>query len=196
MRQQGRVQDWNDARGFGFIAPEGGGQRIFVHISAFPRGQRPVTDERVSYVQSRDGRSRPRASEVRYVGVRQARPRTGRGLGAVASAATFFLGLVAALVVLGFVPTVFLAAYLVLSAASFGLYRADKAAARRGQRRVPESTLHALDLLGGWPGGLVARHAFRHKTTKQPFRTVFWVTVLANCAAFTWLMLGLPVTPS
>lgn len=80
-------------------------------------------------------------------------------------------------------------AYLLLSGISFTMYRADKsAAAVSGRRRTPESTLHTIDLLGGWPGALVARHVFRHKTVKQPFRTVFWLTVVVNCAALAWLV--------
>jgi cold shock CspA family protein len=47
--------------------------------------------------------------------------------------------------------------------------------------------LHALAFAGGWPGALVARHTMRHKTIKQPFRTMFWATVLLNCLLLTWL---------
>lgn len=39
-----------------------------------------------------------------------------------------------------------------------------------------------LAVLGGWPGALAAQQALRHKTRKQPFRTVFWLTVVVNCA--------------
>lgn len=53
--------------------------------------------------------------------------------------------------------------------------------------RYPESTLHALSLIGGWPGALFARHTFRHKTQKRPFVFVFWTTAAVNVAAVYFL---------
>jgi len=41
--------------------------------------------------------------------------------------------------------------------------------------------------MGGWPGALVAQQKLRHKTKKQPFRTVFWATVVMNCGVFIYL---------
>lgn len=85
-----------------------------------------------------------------------------------------------------------LGAYVVLSAGSFAFYGWDKAAARRGGRRTPELTLHLLALAGGWPGALLAQSVFRHKTKKQPFRSIFWCTVVVNCAALAWTVMELP----
>lgn len=81
-----------------------------------------------------------------------------------------------------------LAAYAVLSGTAFLMYRADKSAAVQGRRRTPESTLHTIDLLGGWPGALIARRVYRHKTKAQPFVTVYWLTVLMNVLALLWFM--------
>ena len=78
--------------------------------------------------------------------------------------------------------------YAALSIVLFALYGLDKAAARRGGRRVPEVTLHLIAVAGGWPGALAAQRVFRHKTVKQPFRTVFWGTVVVNSAALAWLL--------
>ena len=70
------------------------------------------------------------------------------------------------------------------SVLTFLTYAFDKSAARRGAWRTPESTLHLLDLAGGWPGALLAQQLLRHKSSKQSFVAVFWLTVMANITAF------------
>ena len=84
------------------------------------------------------------------------------------------------------------AAYAGLSLVALVLYRADKRAAQRGEWRTRESTLHLVALLGGWPGALAGRRLFRHKTRKQPFVTVLWLTVVTNCAGAAVLLLAAP----
>lgn len=50
MRQEGRLKKWNDERGFGFITADRDGSDFFVHISAFPPGERnPKIGERLSF---------------------------------------------------------------------------------------------------------------------------------------------------
>jgi cold shock CspA family protein len=67
MEQQGRLTQWNDARGFGFITPLSGGARIFVHISQFQqRNRRPCLNDQLTYSIGRDEQGRLRAKEVRY----------------------------------------------------------------------------------------------------------------------------------
>ena len=73
-----------------------------------------------------------------------------------------------------------------LSAVGFALHGWDKWRAKRGGRRVPEAGLHLVELLGGWPGALLARRLFRHKTAKVSYRVVFWVCAAANLAAVGW----------
>jgi cold shock CspA family protein len=73
MRYQGRITDWKDDRGFGFITPNGGGAKVFIHVSALSSGQpRPAGNELVTYELVNDGRKGPRAENVAYVGSRQA----------------------------------------------------------------------------------------------------------------------------
>ena len=58
MRTHGTLTRWNDARGFGFIAPALGSDELFVHVSAFPRdGARPHVGELISFeIETRDGK--------------------------------------------------------------------------------------------------------------------------------------------
>jgi uncharacterized membrane protein YsdA (DUF1294 family) len=67
-----------------------------------------------------------------------------------------------------------------LSVFAFFAYRGDKRSAEAGEWRVPESTLHFMSLIGGWPGAFLAQRAFRHKTAKLSFQFVFWVVVLVH----------------
>lgn len=82
----------------------------------------------------------------------------------------------------------YLGGLLLLSALTYGLYAKDKRAARLELRRTPEQTLHWLSLLGGWPGALMAQAQLRHKTQKQPFKTLLWLTIIGHLLAVTVLL--------
>jgi uncharacterized membrane protein YsdA (DUF1294 family) len=81
--------------------------------------------------------------------------------------------------------------YLGASVLCFTLYAADKSAAIQGRQRIPESTLLALGLVGGWPGAIVAQQGLRHKSAKLAFLLRFWVTVVVNVAVFAWVTTGM-----
>ena len=180
-RRAGVLVDWRDERGFGFIAPDGGGPKVFVHVSAFPSGRRPTAGRHVTYVLATDRNGRPAAQDVTYVG-RGPAPSVASGSGPALVVALAYLALVAGLVVEDRLAPWVLGVVAALSVITYGTYVADKKAAQAGRWRVDESTLHVLAVAGGWPGALVARHHVRHKTRKQPFRTIFWMTVLVNVA--------------
>jgi uncharacterized membrane protein YsdA (DUF1294 family) len=63
------------------------------------------------------------------------------------------------------------------SAAAYVAYGLDKQRAEAGEWRISEATLHALEMLGGWPGGFLAQRRFRHKISKPSYLAVFWLTV-------------------
>lgn len=74
---------------------------------------------------------------------------------------------------------------LLLSAVAYWVYAVDKRRAEEGLWRVPEAQLHLLELLGGWPGALLAQRRLRHKCSKGSYQAAFWVIVLAwQFAAF------------
>lgn len=59
----------------------------------------------------------------------------------------------------------------------------DKQRAIAGERRIPESDLLGLALIGGSPGALLARRFFRHKTRKEPFSTQLWIILALQVGA-------------
>jgi uncharacterized membrane protein YsdA (DUF1294 family) len=59
----------------------------------------------------------------------------------------------------------------------------DKQRAMSGQRRIPESDLLGLAMIGGSPGAILARRLFRHKTRKEPFSTQLFVIAVFQVGA-------------
>ena len=92
------------------------------------------------------------------------------------------------LVLLGRLSGLVLLLISVMNAASYWFYAQDKEAAQNGQRRVPENTLHLLSFLGGWPAAWLAQQKLRHKTQKQPFRKIYFCTILFNILLILWLI--------
>ena len=66
----------------------------------------------------------------------------------------------------------------------------DKQRSRAGERRVSESDLLGLALIGGSPAALLARHLFRHKTRKQPFTTQLYAIVALQVMALIGLAIA------
>jgi CspA family cold shock protein len=63
----GTVKFFNETKGYGFIAPDGGGNDAFVHISAVERaGMRSLRqDQRVAYDLQQDNRGKMSAVNIR-----------------------------------------------------------------------------------------------------------------------------------
>ena len=189
MRYQGRITTWQDDKGFGFITPNGGDARIFVHIKSFSnRQRRPAGNEIVTYELKVDDKGRAQAAVVAFVG-EQMLPSSSSGYSIIPPLfACGFLIFVAASAFTGKLPKVVLALYLVASIIAFFAYAFDKSAAKNNRWRTQESTLHLFALVGGWPGALAAQRLLRHKSNKTSFQSVFWGTVFLNCGVFGWLL--------
>jgi uncharacterized membrane protein YsdA (DUF1294 family)/cold shock CspA family protein len=185
-QHRGKITSWKEEKGFGFITPEGGGGDVFVHISSMPDGlRRPPLNADVSYVLSYDKQQRPRAINIRFD-----RDPVTMPIFPALLVALFFLGLAATILVTHTSPLLFIA-YAAVSGFTFMAYGIDKSIAvqneqlapqvRRG-RRTPESSLHILELLGGWPGALVAQWYYRHKNHRTAYQVSYWVMVALNLA--------------
>jgi uncharacterized membrane protein YsdA (DUF1294 family)/cold shock CspA family protein len=196
-RQAGRLSEWHADKGYGFVVPHDGGARVFVHIKAFQvSSRRPAQGDLISYALSTDAKGRANAVDVRFAGQRVAQPpprvrAEPRSKARPIPIPRMTLGLivlaaVVASTALGKLPAIVALLCLAMSVVSYLTYWYDKDVAGTRQRRVSESTLHLLDLLGGWPGALIAQQQFRHKTVKASFQTGFWMTVVLNTAAMAW----------
>lgn len=187
MRYQGKITDWKDDQGFGFITPNGGGKQVFVHIRSFTKKhRRPAGLELVTYEVASDSKGRIHAENVMYVGERLPSNSSSDSSLAFLVIAAFLIFIIAA-VILGKLPNAVVWLYLIASVLAFVAYALDKSAAQKDQWRIKESTLHFLALVGGWPGALLAQKLLRHKSKKQSFRTKFRITVILNCSMLYWL---------
>ena len=78
--------------------------------------------------------------------------------------------------------------YLSASVITFLAYGADKYRSKRDRRRIPERTLHWLELLGGWPGALIAANLFRHKRRKRKYVLILTIIIIFHIGL--WIALA------
>lgn len=188
MRYQGRLTNWNDEKGYGFVTPNGGGDKAFVHIKAFMTTRsRPVDGDIITYEVTRDAKNRLQAKSIRHAGdPKPGLQRESSQISAIIVVAIFLCLLVVS-IVLGKIPVHAIFFYLIVSGITFIIYANDKSAAINNRWRTPESTLHLFGMIGGWPGALIAQRMFRHKSKKREFQAIFWITIIINCAILAWL---------
>lgn len=192
MRKQGKITRWDDERGFGFISWHEDEDSVFVHIKAFMgTSRRPAIGEVVSFELTQGTNGKTRAEKVRFADQPEpqkpttARRRSGKWPMILAS---LFGCFIVASALFNRIPWFVVGAYAAMSLATFFAYALDKSSAKRGAWRTPESTLHMLGLAGGWPGGLAAQRLLRHKSSKQQFLFVFWITVILNIIAVGYVV--------
>ena len=185
MKYQGRIQQWDDAKGYGFVEPNGGGTRAFTHIKAFKqRSRRPVNGDIIIYEVEQDRNGNHRACNISLLKdhkakrLRANKPTSQRKRNIIIL--SIFFGALALLTFSGRLPVMVPIIYGALSMLALLFYGIDKWAAKNDMWRVSEAKLHILSLLGGWPGALLAQQIFKHKRSKSSFMRVYWVTVLVN----------------
>lgn len=188
MPHKGRLATWNDDKGFGFIEPNDGGPRVFVHIKAFEsRSRRPIQGDAVSYETAKDEQRRINAVKAE-LGDGNSRRRTGpKGRAPAIVFSLLFLGALGYLTYIEILHPFLLYWYLGASLIAYAAYANDKSAAQSGRWRTKEATLLLIGLVGGWPGALIAQESLRHKSRKTSFQVLFAISVVLNVVALVWL---------
>ncbi len=147
MRYQGRITNWNDDKGYGFVTPNGGGEKAFVHITAFSNShRRPTESDLITYELATDQQHRLQAGSIRFVGDpnSSSAPSGNKSVGAIF--ATLFCCFVVTVSIIGKLSFAVPFLYAMASTITFMVYAFDKAAAFQNRWRTQERTLHLL----GW----------------------------------------------
>ncbi len=202
MRDQGRLVEWFDDQGYGFIQPDDAAKaRVFLHIKDFTRqGPRPIIGCALEYKAVIDGKGRYRASQVVYLKASQTQTQRAPKPAPHASSghrqrlqpmqiliAAYIIG-VGILSAVGMLPSLLLLFLLLINLICYWCYAQDKEAAQLGRRRIAEQTLHVLAFLGGWPAAWLAQQRLRHKTQKQPFLKIYRLTIVFNLLLLIWMI--------
>ncbi len=178
---RGVVVSFDLRKGFGFIRSPEYREDVFVHVEAVDGRVSLKSGQRVEFVAQPTDR-----------GLRATRVVPGSvGLSPAMSAAGFLIAvLVAVTGALQKVGLGWLGAYLgAIGAATWAAFAWDKHQAGLEARRVRESVLLGLSLLGGSPAAAVAMFMLRHKTSKPSFKLKFALVLVAQALAIGgWLL--------
>lgn len=207
MRDQGRLVEWFDEQGYGFIQPiDHSKDKVFLHIKDFSRqGPRPIVGCALEYAVAVDGKGRYRANQVSYLKADQARasevkmrqakisttatqPSSKSGLAPMQILITLYILAVSGLVLFKLLPGLSLVYLFLINLICYWCYAQDKEAAKLNKRRLSEQSLHLCSFLGGWPAAWLAQQRLRHKTQKQSFLKIYRLTILFNILLLLWIV--------
>lgn len=80
-----------------------------------------------------------------------------------------------------------LAVLLAINALAFWMFYWDKWCAENNHWRISEASLLLVALIGGSAGAITAQQTFRHKTRKEPFRSLLFAIAAVQAAVLVVL---------
>ncbi|ACA85396.1 DUF1294 domain-containing protein [Shewanella woodyi] len=190
MKFKGKLVQWDDVKGFGFIQPLGQQTQVFVHIKSFKyQPRRPQLQDTVTFTLTKDKQGRETAHQAKIIDAKAKAHLLRKTPSQGKFSLLLILSLAASLAMALYhdlLPSFSPLIYLLMSTITFIAYALDKSAARKGRWRTKESTLQLMALLGGWPGALLAQSWLRHKSQKVSFRVTLWCMIVLNSASLYW----------
>jgi uncharacterized membrane protein YsdA (DUF1294 family)/cold shock CspA family protein len=170
-----KVVEWNTDKGYGWL--QWADKRVFLHRRDFSGPRRtPEIGEEVGFILGHDAQGRHCAKNA--VSTR------GQGFGRdLLSLLLLGVLLVLPAMALQRVPVELwkIATYVLsISLVAYMANASDKRRARTRAWRIPEANLHLLELLGGWPGALLAQQWLRHKCSKGSYQFIFWSIIFIH----------------
>lgn len=193
MRVKGKLVKWDNEKAFGFITlinlENSSNKQVFIHKSALSnRTRTPQVNDIITFSLSKDKQGRQCAKNATFTGEKLKKKQAKKiSRFSLYLSSLFFIVIITA-VVLQKLPFALVFTYLLISLITFITYAVDKSKAQGGHWRTPESTLHFLALVGGWPGAAFAQQLLRHKSQKREFRIGYWFTIFVNLGALSWLI--------
>lgn len=177
---RGALAKWDEEKQEGYIRPSTGGVPLYVRKEDFGK-HTPTPGEKYRYEKAirADGKALAKrlAPVIRSENLEKRPKKTfkkkKRQLVQPLIVFALYFGLFQFLVYQYVYPVIWLRIQLIICLLTFLLMAWDKLSAVKQWYRVPEAYLHLAEILGGWPGGLVAQQVFRHKVRKIAFRRVF-----------------------
>lgn len=201
MRDQGRLVEWHDEKGYGFIQPNDTNKaRVFLHIKEFSRpGPRPIVGCALDYQVALDGQGRYRATQVVYLKAFQTQKNVVNNVkvfktkdiqvkSPMVIVIVIYIVVLGVLAAIGRLPALLPIFLILMNVVCYWFYSQDKEAAQLGNRRVPEQTLHVFSFLGGWPAAWLAQQRLRHKTQKASFLRIYRLTIIFHVLLLLWLI--------
>ena len=176
-RLTAKVTEWDRAKGYGYL--QIGAKRLFLHRRDFIRTRRePRVGEAITFSVGADAKGRTCAQNAIFA---DGRTWSGSSSGwlvmRVLAAGVLLILPVTAAWRQGIQPHWITGYVLGVSLLTYWQYACDKHRALEGLWRVSEARLHLLELIGGWPGAIIAQCSLRHKITKRSYLFVFWMIV-------------------
>lgn len=182
------ITEWDDNKGFGYLLHQE--RKLFLHYKDFSeRHKRPATGDQIQYQLGSDTKGRRCAVKAVHLGVVAEHENNGGRLTLITWITLVLLLLIPLLalnkaIVSHELSPLYVAGGVLLltffNVVTYGAYAGDKHQARAKEWRTPESSLHILEAVGGWPAALIAQKKLRHKTSKAEFQLVYWFIVISH----------------